>query len=776
MEQRTRTKILLAGGALLAVKNAPGYKEAKADTELSLTLGNSNGAGGLYATAPANDIYFVAGDWNTRYYPTTASGIKINGVDVADHLYPTNGVGNQSLVKYNTESYYFDIGSLSANVHKDDVVTFSGTWAGHYNDTDISFTLNELTIVWSGSAWLNFVNDEDLEDYDVITLRDAGIFEHEQVAINTEDVGRRQFNTWKPSANNTHYNFEFSFILQTYTSDAMAEFCVRIGSSNNWVTGHYIQSNVFTQYSTNGVITCNEMEDDVKLWGHGDVSHNFQSSTSLITIGNVRLKNGTQQATYMKIDGTYMFYDLHSVSGSKDFSDHIGIYHDAADCSVRNAWAEDYYNLPGQVASAGETTAGAPNGVYFDLPVNDAPHGNGTWGPCLYYAVDRNNILINGQPFYGYKLQAIDHYNATHYYLKLSDYSYTVADGGILTIRGHFRGLIDDVLYDFYVQPTSFKRTGSSWVFYDIGYAEESAADNLEAGNLISNIGLWRPDHQKNAVKGFDQDADHLVYKKDKNGRTGIWFTSSDATAHGEFRVYMPDNGYKTETKGYAMTQFSFDYMLSDVGVATETGRNHSLTSDGQYIPDRANYTNKFTLQVLCHHSSNMYFDIDLDLVNDGMLHTYTLNLAYPDVMGFCFVIWNFDGTFLMSNCHANYLEYNQTLDEFCYSTLKMYDYVNANESCLTYYPTAKAAYEALSNEDKALFNTHAAYGAARARLAAWAIANSEVFDSTNGTLGKVELGVHALQDTSVILIVVASAIALSALAGIIIVKKKHQK
>ena len=435
---------LMAGGALLAVKNAPGYQEAKADDTFAFTLGKTNAKGGIYIRSASSNSLPYDNSWNKRFYPKAASSIKINGVDAATRIYPGDVTNSQSFIKYDDLKYYLDIGSLTGSIGVGDVLTFGGSWGGNYNETEYSFTFAEMSIVWDGTIWKSYVDESDFETYDVITLRDAGIFEFEQEALNTED-SNVPFNVWKPSAGNTNYNFEFSFELQTYVSSTLHEFCLRLGSNANWSSGHYLQFNIY-----DNEMTLSEYEGDNVVWTHGERigGVDFHETTSIITIGNIRLKSGTEQVSYIKVNDVYKVYDLHPVAGSIDFKGHIGFYHNASDCSIRNAWAEDYYNPQAQETTTGETTGSAPNFLYFGLTTtNDAPY-DGDWNK-RYCPDDKMNLLINGQPFYGYKNKAIIKYTANYYALNLADYGYNalVNDGDVVTIRGRYRGLFDGVIY-----------------------------------------------------------------------------------------------------------------------------------------------------------------------------------------------------------------------------------------------------------------------------------------------------------------------------------------
>jgi hypothetical protein len=87
-------------------------------------------------------------------------------------------------------------------------------------------------------------------------------------------------------------------------------------------------------------------------------------------------------------------------------------------------------------------------------------------------------------------------------------------------------------------------------------------------------------------------------------------------------------------------------------------------------------------------------------------------------------------------------------------------------EQCKTKFAAAKTAYSALSTAQKALFNGASIYTAASARYAAWAAANGESVSASNVS--------EMNNSTSVIAIAVVSVLGLLTLAGVVVLKKKH--
>ena len=95
-----------------------------------------------------------------------------------------------------------------------------------------------------------------------------------------------------------------------------------------------------------------------------------------------------------------------------------------------------------------------------------------------------------------------------------------------------------------------------------------------------------------------------------------------------------------------------------------------------------------------------------------------------------------------------------------------MYNYATAKNECGDYYAAAKAAYQALTDGEKTIFNTAAPYASARARLVAWAAANGEVFDPVNGTFAANSHGslINLANNNTIIISVIICSFAMVSL------------
>lgn len=113
---------------------------------------------------------------------------------------------------------------------------------------------------------------------------------------------------------------------------------------------------------------------------------------------------------------------------------------------------------------------------------------------------------------------------------------------------------------------------------------------------------------------------------------------------------------------------------------------------------------------------------------------------------------------------------------------LHMSDYNENNGYCKDnehgYYAIAKAKFIALSADAKYTFLHDDAYGDARARISAWAVANNEVFNMSTGDFSRITtlnpLFTSMSQDHTTLIIVVASVGAMLAVGGFFIIKKKR--
>ena len=128
-------------------------------------------------------------------------------------------------------------------------------------------------------------------------------------------------------------------------------------------------------------------------------------------------------------------------------------------------------------------------------------------------------------------------------------------------------------------------------------------------------------------------------------------------------------------------------------------------------------------------------------------------------------------------------------VENFCKVSLHLdsssSSYVDFNDNtsgtaCLSYYQSAKTAYEALTDDQKDIFATSAEFIIARGRdrFAAWAKANGETFDAVAGTFSAFVPSFAFILENNNTMIIVISIAAISALGltFALVFKKKKQK
>ena len=782
---------LVGGGAFVMAKGL--HKDvtnfAKADTDhgaISLAFSHVDDRpyNGFYLKASeANDLPYTS-NWSLSYFPVNnAGGLFINDVDVGKGVLKKFGNG--------LTDYYVALADASHAQSLETagtVVTIKGDWYCEVEGERHTFSFaNPVTKTWGGAAWVDkSIEDYDLEDYETVSLLDCGIADVNAQPVSTE-IAFNDGNLYKNgfALNNSTGSWAFTFKFEALDDEMAGALDIRIGSNGAWVDGHFIQIAINNTWHTNGAMLVRESLGNNVLHASGDIPLNFKSGAEhLIEVGIIKIKNTENSyLEYVKYDGGLASLNVWEITEPTQRTTRVGMYNNGDDIKVGNV-------IPQTIGTEKliYDNTDAAGGMSFHTQ-NDINPAFNSWTKYLLPYVD-SNVTLNGENFVAGKANYFKKTGTTSFYFGFgNDLSLTPHAGDLLTIGGEFKAVKDGVVYNMSLAFASFAFDGTKWNPCAIPELQDSSFDNLQPTDLLRNLGRMKPDHSGSAVKEFDQkitwdaenqqEVDTLVYKKDANGNTGIYFTNNNSETHGEFRVYLPDNGYKTETKGYALTKLTFDYILLDSGVEHAHPFNHSIDENGYFVPTTGNVTGKFTVQALCQHThqDTTYFDREVEILNDGQLHSVTLNIPYADICGFAFEIWNFDGTFFMSNCHADFLDYDQALNEFVTESLKMYHYTGSNQ-CGEYYGAAKTAYAALTADEKVLFGTHAAYGSARARLTAWAAANGETFDASAGTFTPHASGLGIMNianNNYAVIIIVASMIATISLTGMFLIIRRRK-
>ena len=174
-----------------------------------------------------------------------------------------------------------------------------------------------------------------------------------------------------------------------------------------------------------------------------------------------------------------------------------------------------------------------------------------------------------------------------------------------------------------------------------------------------------------------------------------------------------------------------------------------------------------------------------IDDLNDASSWTYTDSYLLSNVAGryLCYTAASDPTGFACVDSGSNVALYisdksvntdTSAAETYAYRYLHMRDYLVGDGSCKTYYASAKAAFEVLTDGQKAEFIK---LTSAVERLQAWADANGEAFDPVNKTFTKlfVEKYIKGSSANYAIIIIVATvSITALGVALMVLKKKKH--
>lgn len=629
------------------------------------------------------------------------------------------------------------------------------------NITRSAFRYNALSGNWS-----SIYDDEDLEDYakatiaevcryDSYSLRDVQTIDH------TGMNGETAYYTGSNSTNSVA--FSFTYKVQGAKDGTTTDMFFRTPSNSGWFGYKICIMNEWGPEDS-AVVWCGQNEPGDKSTKYDEFTAPVFNETITFEVDVINLKNQPGKVWYaVRANGDVKYQTV--VNEVAEFnSNHVTFYTrtTAAGDGIDIGSIEKDLNII-SIGKASIVPVGSTSHIYFNaLGANNALVPYDDWNIKSY--ATSGTFTKNGVAFT--PSEVVKHDENLYWFQGFGE----PVTGDTIVFGGTFKSFTNDgKLVYWRVEESTFRFDGTKWTNVNLYDLVDSTEEAVPADSYLRNIGAWKPDHSGHAVKNFDQTPETLVYKKDAKNNTGLYFTSSATGKNSEVRFYMPGNNYKTETKGYAVRSVSFDYILNDTNTVKGTEAGATI-QDGYYGDKPAGTETSYMIQYMDKDSSS-YFCFDVDLVNDGQEHTLTLNVPYCDVSGFNVKLFKFNGNFFISNIVVDRDEYNEALDTLVHDKLKMYAYTSASASvtCANYYAEAKAAFNALSLEDKSIFTTEAVYASALARLNAWAVANNDVITSSGIQ------SVNSLKGNNTITYVLVITMSLITLAGVALyLKRRH--
>ena len=489
--------VLSSNGELLKV-NAASVSDAG---ELLLTIDSNlpQNSYSFYMTATKGDANILPDDWNNGYAPVSGEGsFKINNVESSYFTVKKTDPGR----------FYFETSGASAG----DELYLGGKWSriDTSTDTEYQFTFSPaITFTYNGSSW-----DYVLEDYDRVSLLDAGMPNFEYTAIDNEygldNYDNTRLNHFSVNNNTNSYVFEFEVEAKAKED---SQFNLRLGAkTNNWGLDHTIKLNMNGTWGTNGVMEMyEEVEETPTKLRDFDINI-APGSKHTLGIGIVKVKNSTGHLLFVESDGAVVG-KIFCKLNEREMGTRAAFYYTGSNYAIRNT-IEQEYGEEMLTPSSNPDFTDQNYYRYFYTKTDLIPELNSwiDYGMCY----DPSNITLNGNPIFA--ADAINYMkkvDTTTYFINLPDKS-TFKVGDVLTIGGSFKFMQDNSIYhdkdgnptsrggtlitpNYIARKVSFKQESFTWdgekfilkSEYDAAESAKTWAQEFLAENCTATKNGW---------------------------------------------------------------------------------------------------------------------------------------------------------------------------------------------------------------------------------------------------------------------------------------------
>ena len=417
---------------------------------------NESTSQGIYLIPESNNQIPTAwgsGDYDCAFTPVGGTGgVFVNGVDAGNR--PMKKVDIGAIV------YYVTIPSVPTS---GTVVTIKGNWSGITKDSqEFNFTVNEFKMKWSGSIWMPEIVVPELDAYDKVTLKDAGIDDYDRETIDIFK-GESAWNSFAVSPENTRKSFAFEFAYQTYeTMTRHLEF--RVGARGNYYSPHcyhFIINNSWGNGKGQYSLKEEYNEQPKSESGFKDFPTSINTGRHIVEFGSIYLDDDSNKTfDYVKYDGEYVYAKI-ITPYSHDRSTKVAMVIPEAKVFVGSTISQKERDT-----TLSFNRSDADKGIYLNGPVNDIPVSG--WSVRAAPSV-KYNALLNGEPLYQYDvgqppLAKFNDDEDNNYYLGFVDYGLRFSDGDIITLSDEWHFFYNNVVYVLSINPISFLFNGTSFV------------------------------------------------------------------------------------------------------------------------------------------------------------------------------------------------------------------------------------------------------------------------------------------------------------------------
>ena len=417
---------------------------------------NESTSQGIYLIPESNNqipAWWGSGDYDCAFTPVGGTGgVFVNGVDAGNR--PMKKVDIGAIV------YYVTIPSVPTS---GTVVTIKGNWSGVTKDSQaFNFTVNEFKMKWSGSIWMPEIVVPELDVYDKVTLKDAGIDDYDRETI---DIFKTEsaWNSFAVSPENTKKSFAFEFAYQTYEiMTRHLEF--RIGARGNYYSPHCYHFIINSSWGNGkGQYALKEEynEQPKSESGFKDFPTSINTGRHIVEFGSIYLADDSNKTfDYVKYDGEYIYANI-VTPYSHDRTTKVAMVIPEAKIFVGSTMSQKERDT-----TISFSRSDANKGIYLNGPVNDIPVSG--WSVRAAPSV-KYNALLNGEPLYEYDaaqapLVKLNDGTEGNYYLGFVDYDTTFKNGDIITISDEWHFFYNNVVYVLSLNPISFLYSGTGFV------------------------------------------------------------------------------------------------------------------------------------------------------------------------------------------------------------------------------------------------------------------------------------------------------------------------
>ena len=452
-----------------AISFSHNIKEVRADSVIDLGEISFSLNVGTNERRTATGIYIVSAttnemttNWEQGLYSNEANAVLRNGNAVCTPTLPLKKVGAQS--------YYLglsDVPSLKGRI-AGEKFTIQGNWQGTVNGVAYKLSVKKFEATWDGTRWNEEFVIPDLEEYDEVTLVNAGYDDFDRVAI-SQEAAPNAWNTFAVGPENTTNSFAFSFAFESYSdmgsSEAPKTLDIRIGASGSWNSGHFYRLVLCNVWGPNGVIRIDEFNNETEIAGKGkSLDCNLKpGARHIIEFGSIYVKDSSDTYDYLKYDDSYLFQIVRTPFNDQRTTK-IGISYTSDNVFLGSAY--------GQRENDSTLTLNSSNsnkGIFLDGPTNNIPVS--AWN-VRGVPASKYNALLNGQPLYQYGTESkplAKHGNeaTNNYYIAFDDFGITFKEGDVVTIRDEFHFYWDNKAYSMSIVPVHFLFTNGEFTQID---------------------------------------------------------------------------------------------------------------------------------------------------------------------------------------------------------------------------------------------------------------------------------------------------------------------